>query len=70
MVMITKENKKNKILEAAFSVFVDKGYSETTMDDIVKKSNMSKGAIYHYYNSKKEYFTKITLKRLIGNSHK
>ena len=48
--------KQNKILEAAYTVFVDKGYSDTTMDDIVKKSNMSKGAIYHYYNSKKALF--------------
>ena len=36
-----KENKKSQILDAAFSVFVDKGYSETTMDDIVHKSKMS-----------------------------
>ena len=51
-----KEIKQNKILDAAYEVFVGKGYSETTMDDIAKKSNMSKGAIYHYYNSKKSLF--------------
>ena len=54
-----KEDKKNQILDAAFSVFVEKGYSETTMDDIVQKSKMSKGAIYHYYNSKKELFLSL-----------
>ena len=54
-----KEDKKNQILDAAFSVFVEKGYSETTMDDIVCKSKMSKGAIYHYYNSKKELFLSL-----------
>ena len=51
-----KEIKQNKILDAAYEVFVGKGYSDTTMDDIVKKSNMSKGAIYHYYSSKKSLF--------------
>ena len=51
-----KEIKQNKILDAAYAVFVGKGYSDTTMDDIVKKSNMSKGAIYHYYSSKKSLF--------------
>ena len=51
-----KEIAKNKILDAAYEVFVGKGYSDTTMDDIVKKSDMSKGAIYHYYNSKKTLF--------------
>ena len=54
-----KEDKKNQILDAAFSVFVEKGYSETTMDDIVHKSKMSKGAIYHYYNSKKQLFLSL-----------
>ena len=51
-----KEEKKNRILDAAYEVFVGKGYSDTTMDDIVKKSKMSKGAIYHYYSSKKTLF--------------
>ena len=49
-------NRKNQILEAAFKVFIDKGYSKTTMDDIVLVSNLSKGALYHYYSSKKELF--------------
>ena len=51
-----KEIAQNKILDAAYEVFVGKGYSDTTMDDIVKKSEMSKGAIYHYYSSKKALF--------------
>ncbi len=54
-----KEKRKNQILDAAFSVFVERGYSDTTMDDIVKKSNMSKGAIYHYYDSKKDLFLSL-----------
>ena len=60
---MTKDNKKkikkNKILRAAYTVFVEKGYSDTTMDDIVKKSKMSKGAIYHYYDSKKTLFLSL-----------
>ena len=60
---MNKENnktlKQNKILEAAYTVFVEKGYSETTMDDIVRQSKMSKGAIYHYYNSKKALFISL-----------
>ncbi|MAQ43160.1 MAG: hypothetical protein CMG25_01555 [Candidatus Marinimicrobia bacterium] len=56
---IAKEEKKSKILDAAYSVFVGKGYSDTTMDDIVKESKMSKGAIYHYYSSKKDLFLSL-----------
>jgi len=52
-------NKKNQILDAALQVFVKKGYSETRMDDIVHGSGMSKGAIYHHYNSKRDLFLEL-----------
>jgi AcrR family transcriptional regulator len=51
-----KDNTKIHILEAALHVFVKSGYAKTTMDDIVTKSGHSKGAIYHYYSSKKDLF--------------
>ena len=56
---IQKLDRKNQIIEAAFKVFIDKGYSKTTMDDIVKASGLSKGALYHYYNSKKDLFLSL-----------
>ena len=51
-----KKDTKIKILDAAFDVFVKNGYNDTTMSHIVSKSGLSKGAIYHYYSSKKELF--------------
>ena len=54
--MEQKRNRKNQILNAALKVFVVKGYSKTTMDDIVSASKLSKGALYHYYKSKKDLF--------------
>ena len=54
---ILKQKKTQQyILESAFKRFVDKGYDNTTMDDIVNSCGMSKGAIYHYYKSKKDLF--------------
>ena len=54
-----KEIAQNKILDAAYEVFVGKGYSDTTMDDIVKKAQLSKGAIYWYYKSKKDIYLSL-----------
>ena len=54
--IIQKENKKKQILTAAMNVFVDNGYENTTMDDIVKFSGMSKGALYHYLAVKRYCF--------------
>ena len=57
--MEQKKDRKNQILEAALRIFVIKGYSKTTMDDIVSASNLSKGALYHYYKSKKDLFLSL-----------
>lgn len=45
--------RKEQILHAAMQVLVKKGYENSRIDDIVKESGMSKGAIYWYYQSKK-----------------
>ena len=50
---------KNKILDAAFNVFVKNGYKDTTMAHIVRESGLSKGAIYHHYSSKKDLFISL-----------
>jgi len=54
-----KENqndKKDLIMASALKVMTEKGYYGSTIDDIVSESKMSKGAIYHYYKSKKEVY--------------
>ena len=54
-----QSDKKNNILMAAVKVLTNKGYYSSTMDDIVAESKMSKGAIYHYYSSKKEVYLAV-----------
>ena len=46
----------NKILEVSINLFAEKGYENTTMNDIVKASGMSKGAIFHHFKSKEDMF--------------
>lgn len=46
------EERREQILDAAMSVFVKKGINGTRMDDIVKASGLSKGALYWYFDSK------------------
>ena len=55
-VNLPKEERKSQIMEAAMKVFTQKGYSNARMDDIVDESGLSKGAIYHYYEGKKDIF--------------
>ena len=59
MINKIKNNSKNLILDSALDVFVKKGYAETRMEDIVKLSGLSKGAIYYHYNSKRDLFLSL-----------
>ena len=47
---------REKILEAALSVFAQKGYHRAIVDDIVRASGTSKGAVYHHFPNKETLF--------------
>jgi TetR/AcrR family transcriptional repressor of nem operon len=50
---------KNYILGIAFKLFMQKNYKEVTMKEIVEKTGLSKGAFYHYFESKEKLFFEI-----------
>ncbi|MGD9327395.1 MAG: TetR/AcrR family transcriptional regulator [Cyclobacteriaceae bacterium] len=52
---------KNKIIETAHLFFSEKGYDKTSVNDIINKLGISKGAFYHYFNSKDEVLDAIIL---------
>ena len=53
----TKQDlRKDQILDAALTVLVQNGYEGARMDDVVTESQLSKGAIYWYYKSKKAMY--------------
>jgi AcrR family transcriptional regulator len=60
----TKRERISLITEHAFKLFSEKGYSDTTVDDIVSSSGVSKGGIYTYFKSKEEIFLAIAEERL------
>lgn len=43
---------KSRIISAAWKLFYDKGYDDTTIEDIVELSQTSKGSFYHYFEGK------------------
>jgi AcrR family transcriptional regulator len=53
---MTKEESRRRILQAAFEAFAEKGYSQTSMDDIVRRSGLSKGTLYWHFKNKQELF--------------
>ena len=47
-------NTKGRIIAAAWKLFYEQGFEETTIEDIVYESETSKGSFYHYYKGKDE----------------
>ncbi|MDR0455040.1 MAG: TetR/AcrR family transcriptional regulator [Deferribacteraceae bacterium] len=49
------ESKEN-IVKAALSLFLHNSYASVSMKDILNKASVSRGAFYHYFESKKACF--------------
>lgn len=45
------EQRKEEIKKVAAKVFVELGFSNTTMEDLVRETGLSKGGFYHYYKN-------------------
>lgn len=54
--IVDKEAKKEEIFLAAASVFAEKGFSGTRMEDVAVRAKMGKGTIYEYFKSKDALF--------------
>lgn len=45
-------NTKGRIVSAAWKLFYEQGYENTTIEDIIFESGTSKGSFYHYFDGK------------------
>jgi AcrR family transcriptional regulator len=48
--------RRTQIIQAALTCFARKGFTNTTMDDIVAESGLSKGSLYWYFDGKDDLF--------------
>src|SRR5262249_34865940 len=53
------EKRRRRIEEAALSLFARRGYTVTSVDDIVSRARVSKSAFYEFYESKEECFRDV-----------
>jgi AcrR family transcriptional regulator len=56
-----------EILEAALSLFVEKGYAGTRLDDVAERAGLSKAAIYLYFEDKMALFQGVIRQAVISN---
>ncbi|WP_413376110.1 TetR/AcrR family transcriptional regulator [Alkalihalobacillus sp. 1P02AB] len=56
---------KDKILFLATDLFLDKGYTFVSMDDVAKHCNVTKATIYYYYKTKNDLFTDAMVQLMV-----
>lgn len=54
-----KQARPGEILEAALTVFAEKGFAAARMEDIAAKAGVTKGTIYLYFQSKEDVFKSL-----------
>lgn len=59
-----RAEREDRILRAAEQLILAKGFSETSVDDIAAKADVSKGAVYLHYRTKDDIYFSIATKAL------
>ena len=58
-VVKTAEERKNEILDVAEQLFAQKGFEETSTNDIIKAIGIARGTLYHHFQSKEEILDSV-----------
>ena len=58
-----KEQKEENLFETAYRLFVDKGFQQTTINDIVQMAGVAKGTFYLYFKDKYDIRDRIIIKK-------
>lgn len=54
-----KEARPSELTAAALTIFVEKGFAATRLDEVAERAGVSKGTLYLYFESKEELFKAV-----------
>jgi AcrR family transcriptional regulator len=58
---INNENTREKIIEISRELFFSSEYSKVTLNEIARRSGVTKGGIYHYFDSKEDLLSAVLI---------
>lgn len=61
-----KEARPGELLDAALTLFVEKGYAATKVDEVAARAGVSKGTLFLYFSSKEELFKAVVRHNIAG----
>jgi AcrR family transcriptional regulator len=53
------EETRAALVDTARSLFADRGYAEVSIDDITERTRVTRGALYHHFEDKKDLFRAV-----------
>jgi AcrR family transcriptional regulator len=53
------DERRSQLLELGLQLFSDHSYDELGIDDIARAAGISKGLLYHYFPSKRDYYVEV-----------
>jgi len=59
---VKKTRVKSKLIDTAWNLFLEKGYEQTTVDQIITESGTSKGSFYHHFKGKEDLLFALAYK--------
>ena len=73
---MSKESPRDRLAEAAFALFDERGYEQTTVDDITERAGLGRTTFFRYYRSKEDVIfpdhdrlVELVRDRLLTSSH-
>ena len=53
------ERRKQELLQIAYRMFLQKGYEETSVDEIIAQAGIAKGTYYYYFETKEQMLEEV-----------
>ncbi|MBV8465963.1 MAG: TetR/AcrR family transcriptional regulator [Burkholderiales bacterium] len=60
-----KDARPAEIIEAALTLFIDRGFAATRLDDVAKQAGVTKGTVYLYFANKEDLFKAVIRETLV-----
>src|SRR3954454_24432626 len=60
---LTREERRNQILDAANTLFAERGYGQVSIEEIASSAGIARGLVHHYFGGRKEVYVAL-LERL------
>jgi TetR/AcrR family transcriptional regulator len=57
-----KEDRRNRIIDAAETLFIAKGFDDVSMDEVAQDAELAKGTLYLYFKNKESLFYAVALR--------